>query len=379
VADFGLARAETEDHLTHTGDIVGTLRYMPPETFEGRTDKRSDLYSLGLTLYELLALRPAFEEKDHRQLIKRVTTEVPPRLDKLHRSISRDLVTIVHKAIDREPSRRYPSAGELAADLQRFLDDEPIQARRTSSVEHLSRWCRHHPGVTSLTATLALILLTVTVVSVAAAARFDRAATDERVARAEAEANFAKARKAVDDSFTTVSESQLLKVPGMQPLRRELLQSALTFYQDFLEKRGDDPALRGELAAAYLRVGKIHWELDELPQAHEAHEQARELFEELLKESPESIEWRDGLAQSYFWKGQTDEAIALWEKLVQSEQPRFQKDLATAYKAGPSILLWTLGDLPRAYRTINAPWPSGKRWYALIPRIPRLRGIWAER
>jgi hypothetical protein len=107
VADFGLARTDNDEQLTQTGDIVGTLRYLPPEAFEGRTDARSDLYSLGLTLYELLALRPAFEDRDRHRLIRQLTTEEPPRLDKLNRAIPRDLVTIVHKAIDRERARRY--------------------------------------------------------------------------------------------------------------------------------------------------------------------------------------------------------------------------------------------------------------------------------
>jgi tetratricopeptide (TPR) repeat protein len=361
VADFGLARAEEEEQLTHTGDIVGTLRYMPPEAFEGRADARGDLYSLGLTLYELAALRPAFEEKDRNQLIKRVTTEEPPRLDRLNPQAPRDLVTIVHKAIDREPGQRYPSAAALAADLQRFLDDEPIQARRTSARERLWRWCRHHPGVGSLTAALVLILVGVTLASVLAAARFDRlareqaaAAADERQARQaadeakeheaalrqqaeeakrQAEANFAQARKAVDDSFTKVSESQLLKVSGMQPLRRELLQSALAFYQDFLKERGDDPALRGDLAAAYLRVGNIRSELGEGAEARKAWEQARELYEALTKAAPESVEWRHGLADCYLWLGRNDEAVALWEKLVQPGLPRFQKELADAYNS----------------------------------------------
>jgi hypothetical protein len=130
VTDFGLAKVEDQPNLTHTGDIIGTLRYMPPEAFDGRADRRSDVYSLGLTLYELLAMRPAFEEKERHQLIKRVTTEEPPRLDKLNRAIPRDLVTVVHKAIDRESARRYPTAAALANDLRRFLADEPIQARR---------------------------------------------------------------------------------------------------------------------------------------------------------------------------------------------------------------------------------------------------------
>jgi serine/threonine protein kinase len=373
VTDFGLARADNEDHLTQTGDIVGTLRYMPPEAFEGRADKRGDIYSLGLTLYELMALKPAFEERDRHQLIKQVTTEEPARLDKLSRFIPRDLVTIVHKAIDREPGRRYANAAEFASDLQRFLDDEPIEARRISSMERLGRWCRHHPGVATLTAALAVLLLAVTVASILAAVRFDRLAREEaalaeneRQARRaaveakeqeaalrkqaeeskkqaevnlqeaerqkhRAEFNFAKARKAVEDYFTTVSESQLLQVPGMQPLRRELLQSALRFYQDFLSKRGNDPAIRGELAAAFLRVAKIHKELDKARDSHQFYEQACRLYEALTKEAPESAEYRNGLAECYYWLGRNDEAIALWQKLIQPGQPRYQKDLAEAF------------------------------------------------
>src|SRR5262249_60771259 len=106
VTDFGLAKADDQQNLTHTGDVLGTLRYLPPEAFDGRADARSDVYSLGLTLYELLALRPAFQEKDRHQLIKQVTTSDPPRLDKLNPDVPRDLVTIVHKAIDREPAHR---------------------------------------------------------------------------------------------------------------------------------------------------------------------------------------------------------------------------------------------------------------------------------
>src|SRR5262249_34908589 len=125
VTDFGLAKADDQQNLTHTGDILGTLRYMPPEAFEGKSDARSDVYSLGLTLYEMLAFRPAFQEKERKRLIKQVTTAEPMRLERLASAAPRDLVTIIHKAIEREPAQRYATAGELAADLQRFLDDEP--------------------------------------------------------------------------------------------------------------------------------------------------------------------------------------------------------------------------------------------------------------
>ena len=153
VTDFGLAKVAGPgaDNLTHTGDILGTLRYMPPEAFEGTSDARGDVYSLGLTLYELLAMRPAFAEKDRNKLIKMVTFEEPARLDRVSREVPRDLVTIVQKSIEKEPSRRYATAEQLAADLQRFLDDEPILARRQTQLERYARWARHNRGQWAVT------------------------------------------------------------------------------------------------------------------------------------------------------------------------------------------------------------------------------------
>jgi len=149
IADFGLAKATTDDDLTHTGDIIGTIRYMAPERFRGHRDARSDVYGLGLTLYELLARRPAFDEADRGRLIKQVTEAEPPPLRKLDRSIPRDLATIVHKAIEREPSHRYRTAEDMAEDLRRFIEDRPITARRITATEQLWRWCsatRWPPG-----------------------------------------------------------------------------------------------------------------------------------------------------------------------------------------------------------------------------------------
>jgi serine/threonine protein kinase/WD40 repeat protein/Flp pilus assembly protein TadD len=160
VTDFGLAKAETDGgNLTHTGDIVGTLRYMAPERFNGQGDLRSDVYSLGLTLYELLVLRPAFDETDRNRLVKQVMHDEPARPRKLNRSVPRDLETVVLKAIDRDPARRYSSPVELAADLKRFVEDRPVRARRVSETEKFWRWCRRNPLPATLLAGIVLVFL----------------------------------------------------------------------------------------------------------------------------------------------------------------------------------------------------------------------------
>jgi serine/threonine protein kinase/Flp pilus assembly protein TadD len=144
VTDFGLAKVEDQANLTDTGDILGTLRYMPPEALDGRYDARGDVYALGLTLYELLVLRPAFDAAERSKLLKQVTSGGPPRLDRLNRAIPRDLVTIVHKALEPEPDHRYSTAGELAADLQRYLHDEAVQAGRPSVAYRFRKFARRH-------------------------------------------------------------------------------------------------------------------------------------------------------------------------------------------------------------------------------------------
>jgi serine/threonine protein kinase/tetratricopeptide (TPR) repeat protein/WD40 repeat protein len=165
VTDFGLAKAEGADQLTTPGDIVGTIRYMAPERFRGHGDQRSDVYSLGLTLYELATLRPAFTASERAQLIERMLHQDPPRPSKVSALIPRDLETIILKAMAKDPGQRYPSAAALAEDLRRFLADRPVRARRTAAWEQLWRWCRRNPAVASLAAAVVVLLVAVTVVS----------------------------------------------------------------------------------------------------------------------------------------------------------------------------------------------------------------------
>src|SRR5262245_39522712 len=160
VTDFGLAKADDQQDLTHTGDVVGTLRYMAPERFNGQGDVRSDVYSLGLTLYEMLTLRPAFDEADRNRLIKQVMHDDTVRPRKLDPGVPRDLETVVLKAIARDPAHRYQTPTEMAEDLKRCVEDRPVRARRASKAEKLWRWCRRNPLVAASLAGVVGIFLT---------------------------------------------------------------------------------------------------------------------------------------------------------------------------------------------------------------------------
>jgi WD40 repeat protein/serine/threonine protein kinase len=164
VTDFGLARTATDAGLTMTGDVVGTLRYMSPEQAlakHGLVDHRSDTYSLGATLYELLTLRPAVDGKDREEILGKISFEEPPSPRSLDRTIPADLETIVLKALAKEPSERYATAQEMADDLRRFLEDRPIRARRQSWLKRIHRWVRRQRAVVAAASTTLAVALAV--------------------------------------------------------------------------------------------------------------------------------------------------------------------------------------------------------------------------
>lgn len=144
VTDFGLAKDEDVE-LTRSGDIIGTFRYMAPERFDGHTDARSDIYGLGLTLYELCTLRNGFRGKNRAQLVRAISQTEPTRPRKLNPLIPRDLETIILKAIEKQPDNRYQAARHMGEDLRLLLADHPIKSRRSSTIERTWRWCRRNP------------------------------------------------------------------------------------------------------------------------------------------------------------------------------------------------------------------------------------------
>ncbi len=199
------------------------------------------------------------------------------------------------KAIAKNPAERYATAQELADDFARFLEDKPIRAHRPTLVQRLRRRLRRHRAVVLAAGVcaaamllLAVILLAVSNVRIAA----EQAQTRQALAaaeheRARAEANFAKARDAVDQMLTEIAEQRLADVPQLQPVRRAVLEKALHFYQGFLEEKGDDPKVRLETGRAYCRVGNIYNWLGQPGPSEKALRQGLELFDKLLAQFPD--------------------------------------------------------------------------------------------
>jgi serine/threonine protein kinase len=207
ITDFGLVKLVGRDDLTTSGDVIGTLRYLAPESLRGESDQRSDVYSLGLTLYELLTLQPPYGDVGPSELLRCVTDEQPTRPRKLDGSIPTDLETIVLKATAREAQHRYATAGEMAADLRAFLEDRPIRARRASGPERLARWCRRNKMVATLAATAAFSML------LAASAGWLAFASENRK-RDEAE----KATKLAQDATQRADDNVALSLAAFEQL-----------------------------------------------------------------------------------------------------------------------------------------------------------------
>ncbi len=291
VADFGLAKAAEGEDLTHTGDIVGTIRYMAPERFHGQCDGRSDIYALGLTLYEMVGLCPAFEQKARQALIRQVMEEEPPRLRKLDPLVPRDLETVIQKAIAREPTSRYATAGAFAEDLSLYLDDKPVRARHTGVLERGWKWARRRPAIAALLGGLVIAVGT----GLLAVTWQWRAA----VAAGElAQRNFRMANDAVDTYFKQVSEEHLLEEPGMQVLREKLHKLSIPYYRAFAEQKATDPVLKAQLANALYRWGTITAAIGSKEEGKRILSAAVVQFKALLVADPRNLEVRTGLARS---------------------------------------------------------------------------------
>lgn len=396
VIDFGVAKAigqqlTDKTLFTQFAQMVGTPLYMSPEQAELTgldVDTRADIYSLGVMLYELLTGTTPFESARMRKValdeMRRIIREEDPpspsaRLSStagetqtavaahrhidpkgLSRLVRGDLDWIVMKSLEKDRGRRYETANGLSRDLQRYLADEPVEACPPSTAYRLRKFVRRNKGKLLTAVLLAATLVTGTVVSTWQAIRAGKAEklsrdrlVKEQEAHKEAEANLQRARELVDEYFTLVSDSKLLDVPALRPLRKELLEKALKYYEEFSERRTDDPSMLADLVTAELRITQIMYASGDRPDRFLPHmEKGNALAERLVWElhaTPEIQRKLAGYLRSnpevdIYEHGGTpiDPEIflrilarnaALWEKFVleNPDVPGFQSDLAGTY------------------------------------------------
>jgi tetratricopeptide (TPR) repeat protein len=363
ILDFGVARITGGDaeatRQTGLGELVGTLAYMSPEQVLGdpaEIDARSDIYSLGVVLYEMLAgCAPYKLARTVYEVARTIREETPTPLGRINREYQGDLETIAARALEKEKARRYSSAAELAADLRHFLKNEPISARPPSAIYHLKKFSARHRGLVASVLAIFVVLVVGLLASVREAIRADRAeraaiaerdrataaesgATRERdrALRAEQAANSERGRAeqarnlAVKETQRADSEAATAKAVN-DFLQKDLLAQASVAGQSIsaakpepdlkvrtlldraaarLDTRHDfPPAVEGAIRDT---IGRAYWDLALFPQAETQLERAYELRRRALgTNSPDILTTAAQLAHTYLIEGKysADEAL----------------------------------------------------------------------
>jgi serine/threonine protein kinase len=260
--DFGLARAEESPGITASGSLLGSLPYMAPEQVRGEPaaiGTHTDVYALGVTLYELLTLHPPYQAETAERLRERILEGLPARIALRNSSVPWDAETVCRKAMAPEPAHRYGSMAEFAEDIGRFLNREPIRARRSSALLRARRWAQRRPAAAIALAFTLLIAAAVPLVWAVQARAAQRA-----------EDNLDDAIAAADAMLADGSDPTFAAQPGSDPARQRLLERALQLYQRLLEReRGREEVARG-VVHAQVRLGEILGELGRWAEAERA-------------------------------------------------------------------------------------------------------------
>jgi serine/threonine-protein kinase len=311
--------SRSADEQTIQGQVLGTPAYMAPEQAEGRQDKtdhRTDVYGLGAMLYEILTGQPPFHARSAVELLRRVRHDapIPPRL--VNPETSAALQAICLKALAKAPGDRYASAGDLARDVQRYLADEPVEAYPEPWTVRAARWARKHRTLVSTAA--ALLVMSTVALSIGTALVVRE--------RDEATAQGAQARRAVNEMYTQVAANWL--EDQLDPLQKEYLEKALTYYEKFVGHAANDPAARLEHGLDYQRIGDIHRKLGRFAESERAFGRAFQILAPLAAAAPDDLNVRRALALTetragdlYFRENQIEKAEPLYKQAVRRLEP----------------------------------------------------------
>jgi serine/threonine-protein kinase len=338
---------------TQMGAAHGTPQYMSPEQAVGRLDllgPATDVYSLGGTLYSMLAGRPPFDDKDLGMVLQKVQKGNFIRPRKVNPNVSPALEAICVKAMSLLPKDRYGSPRALADDIDHWLADEPVSAWREPWTVRSRRWLGRHR--TLMTAAAAAVLVATmslaisTVLLTAANKREGQAKEQAFLRQEEAIKNFELARQAVDQYCTKLSENPRMREHDLEDLRKELLQTAVNFYEEFVQQKVEDPRIKNELGLAYFRLGQITGEIGTKLAAINFHQQGLAIFEELVGDYSSVLEYQYNLAKSqtalaflYLADGQSQEAETAYARALESFQSLVHKTPSNPdYQFGLALL-----------------------------------------
>ena len=317
ITDFGLAKTLEEDSIqTREGAIMGTPSYMAPEQAMGKTREVgpvSDIYGLGAILYDLLTGIPPFRGETVMDTIQQVIHREPVPPTRLNTKLPTDLGTICLKCLEKDPKKRYSTAGELAADLRRYLDGEPIIARPTPVYEKAWKWARRKPAQAALAGMVTMVALFASIggywLALHEKTRADenfrlkeQANREKSTAIAQkqkAEENFRLALAAVEQLLTKVGQNRLAHEPRMERTRRELLVQAKQFLNRFTDERADDPALQWQNGRTLAQLGSIEEMLGNFQEAEKNLNLACKQLQIVLEKQPDDPKILADLADSY--------------------------------------------------------------------------------